>query len=68
MELQDKNAFNESVAFSAGVGHERSRIVRIIRQRLDLLKMMDFRPIKPEVVRNLTGELERLIETVEKEG
>lgn len=66
MELQDKNAFNESVAFSAGTGHERTRIVKIIQQRLDILKMMTFTPVKPEIVRNLTGELERLIETIEK--
>ena len=66
MELQDKNAFNESVAFSAGVAHERSRLAKLIKTRLEVLKVLNKTPVRAEVVRNMTGELERLLEWVEK--
>lgn len=67
MELQDKNAFNESVAFSAGVAHERSRLVQHLKTRLDVLKVLYKTPVRKELVRNVTGEIERLIDWVEKE-
>lgn len=66
MELQEQKAFNESVAFSAGTSHEKRRIIEIIKIRLNVLKALKYTEVKQELVRNVTGELERLIDTIEK--
>lgn len=67
MELQNHDAFNESVAFSAGTSHERRRIADIIKCRLDVLKTLKHTPVKQEIVRNLTFELESLLTKLETE-
>ena len=67
MELLDKNAFNESVAFSTGQAYERRRIGEIIKARLSTLEFLEKTPVKKEIIRNLKGELSRLLDTIEKE-
>tara|TARA_E500000331_G_scaffold57142_1_gene51321 strand:+ start:3417 stop:3620 length:204 start_codon:yes stop_codon:yes gene_type:complete len=67
MELQDKNAFNESVAFAAGVSHEKSRLRKLIKTRLEVLKVLNKTPVRAEVVRNMSAELERLLDWIESD-
>ena len=67
MELQDKEAFNESIAFSAGSAHATRKIRDIIIKRLTVLKALKYTNVKQELVRNVCGELERLLETIDKD-
>ena len=67
MELQDKEAFNESVAFSTGQSFERRRIGDMIKHRLEALAFLEKTPVKQEIIRNLKFELSRLLEKIEQD-
>lgn len=66
MNLTDPEVFRESVAFAAGQSYERRRIGELIRQRISTVRQLQSTPVKPAIIRNVIGELERLAEAIEE--
>lgn len=66
MNIQDPACFRESVAFSAGQSYERRRIGEVIRLRIQQVRTLEQTPVKASVIRNIIGELERLVERIEE--